>query len=199
MIESSLSIISFIFSAIALLLTFIGLDIKITQEFTERQDVLDRKKRIESAFREKLRKEWSYLMNKYPAKSELGEDAVNEFFRFGIDAYVCTLPSEIIDEISSFTSKMISNFATMIISIIGVAFSYWLFHYEFPLISSDLKVSIVLSIFAISLFVAYESLKNMKNIIPRTVKLRQTFFKVTELMEIEDLHNIFDDLNLSKS
>lgn len=190
-----ISIVSLVFSLISLTFTFLRFGINITQEFCERPDVVERKEKLETAYREKLNEDWRVLLNAYPEKVKLENEAVVAFFNFWMNAPLSILPSTIINQISSFTEEMITDFVLIILSIVGFAASYSLEIY-FPSLFEIYQIKgITIVLFLMSLYFLYRGVKDMKNMIPGIIELRRQFFALSELAEIEELQEVMDDLN----
>jgi len=171
--------------------------INITQEFCERPDVIERKEKLETAYRERLNEDWRVLINAYPEKDKLGEEAVEDFFDLGINATLCELPSDMITTISSFTEQMIFDFIVIIVSIFVFTSSCFL-QLNFP----DLQLfgtyqikGITGFLLIISMIFFYRSGKNMKNVIPRIIELRRQFFELSESAKLEELLELYDELD----
>ena len=190
-----ISIVSIVFSVISLTFTFLRFGINITQEFCERPDVMERKEKLETAYRERLNEDWRVLINAYPEKDKLEEEAIEDFFLFWINAPISNLPSTIIDKISSFTEEMITDFLLIILSLVGFAASY-LWDIYFPSILETFQIkAITIMLFLTSLIFLYRGIKDMKNMIPGIIELRRQFFNLSESAELEELQELLDDLS----
>jgi len=143
--------------------TFLRFGINITQEFCERPDIIERKEKLEIAYRERLNEDWRVLINKYPEEIKLGDEAVDAFFIFWMNAPLSQLPSTIINQISNFTEEMITDFILIIMSIVGFAVSYSMEIY-FPSLFEIYQIKgITIMLFLASLLFLYRGLKDMKN------------------------------------
>jgi len=193
------SVISLIIAGISLLFSFMKFGINITQEFCERPDILERKEKLETAYIDKLNEEWRNLIDKYPEKRKFEEHALEDLFNFGLSAFICSLPTIIINDISSFTKAMISCLAVIMISISCGAFSYWLYYQAIIIIPTVQKNMICILLLLFSLAVGLSTAKDMKNMIPKIIELRQKFFILSENMglgEVKDLWNELREKNL---
>jgi len=189
-----ISLVSLVFSLISVTFTFLRFGINITQEFCERPDVIERKERLEIAYRERLNEDWRVLINKYPEKVKLEDEAVDDFFMFWMNAPLSTLPSTIIETISSYTEEMMTDFVLIILSIVGFVASYSLEIY-FPSLFEIYQIKgITIMLFLMSLYFLYRGIKDMKNMIPSIIKLRRQFFELSESAELEELQDLLDDL-----
>ena len=189
-----ISIVSIIFSVISLIFTFLRFGISITQEFCERPDVIERKEKLETVYRERFNEDWRVLMNVYPENEKLGDEAIDAFFLFWMNAPLINLPSTIIDSISSFTEEMITDFLLIVFSIVGFAATYLLEVY-FPSLFEIYQIKgITIMLFLASLLFLYRGLKDMKNMIPGIIELRRQFFNLSESAELEELQDLLDKL-----
>jgi len=190
-----ISIVSIVFSVLSLTFTFLRFGINITQEFSERPDVIERKEKLETAYREKFNEDWRVLIDEYPEKVKLEDEAVVAFFNFWMKAPLLILPSLIIGKISSFTEEMITDFLLIILSIVGFAASYSMEIY-FPSIFEIYQIKgITIMLFLMSLLFLYRGLKDMKNMIPGIIELRRQFFDLSESAEIDGLQEVMDELS----
>jgi len=190
-----LSIVSIVFSVISLTFTFLRFGINITQEFCERPDVIERKEKLETAYKERLNEDWRVLINAHPEKGKLGDEAIGAFTQFWMDAPLSYLPTMIIAQISSFTEEMITDFILIIGAIVGFAATYLLNIY-YPSIFEIYQIKgITIMLFLMSLLFLYRGLKDMKNMIPGIIELRRQFFNLSESAELEELQKVMDELN----
>jgi len=191
-----IAVVSIAFSVISLIFTFLRFGINITQEFCERPDVIERKEKLEIDYRERLNEDWRILINAYPEKVKLGDEAVGAFFKFWTTAPLINLPSRIIDKISSFTEQIISDFIYIILSIFGVAVSYFL-QINFPdflIFDEYQKIGMIGGMFLMSLVFGYHGIIDMKNTIPRIIQLRRQFFELSVSADLEELQEVSDKL-----
>lgn len=189
-----ISLISLAFAAISIIFTFMRFGISITQEFAERPDVLERRDIIQQSLRRKLIEEWLELKLNYGGDSDIGEEELSAFFHFGQNAFICSLPTYLVNEISDSTQKMLSSFFYLIIGILGTSLGYYIFPFTVPYISSELKNVLVFVVFGLSVLIGYSSIVDMKNLIPKIIEIRRTFFRLTEDTLLEDAREVWDEL-----
>ncbi len=130
------SLVAIIFSAISMLFIFMKYGMSLTLEFSESVDVQDRRQKIESQFRSELAMKMAALIEQYAGSETIDAEAVIAIQTLGQDAIVCTLPSKIINEVSSYTSGIMSHFFGIVLSIAAFAFSYWIGINEVPFLTS---------------------------------------------------------------
>lgn len=189
------ALVSLIFSIISIIFMFMRFGINITQEFTERPDVLDRRDKIQQSLRRQLIEEWNELKLNYMPDQEIGEEELDAFFNFGLNAFICKLPTFIVNDISDLTQGMLSNFFFIVIGIIGTALSYYLYSIEMPFITNEMKSAILGITFLISILIVYSNIRDMRNMIPKIIKTRQAFFRLTEETTLEDARDTWDLLS----
>jgi len=192
-ITTILSLGAIVIAGISLYFSFMRFGINITQEFIERTDVRQLRDTIETSLRDQLSHRWRELIENIRDRSEFDEEVVSDFFEFGLDAFICKLPTYLMDEISDRTENMLKYFARLILSIVGLGVSYYLISTRVIVLPLD-TINFVLIIMGILLFgILIGAVQGMWKEIPEIMEIRKAFFKMSPGTTLEEARRVWDD------
>ncbi|MHA1866636.1 MAG: hypothetical protein ACTSXD_01060 [Candidatus Heimdallarchaeaceae archaeon] len=192
-ITTVLSIGALAISGISLYFSFMRFGLNITQEFVERTDVRQLRDTVETSLRNQLSHSWRELIENNRDRSEFDEEIVSGFFEFGLDAFICKLPTYLMDEISDRAEKMLKYFAKMIISLASIGISYYVISNRELVLPLD-NINLILIVMGMFFFgYLIGAIQSMWKEIPEIIEIRKAFFKLSPRTTLEEARRVGDD------